>query len=360
MNLALLGFVNHSDGRKFHDVPGSHELEQHLRFDFKMRCSERQTGPMLQFQQPESALRVRQRPSGQFGKATAHPAIHLPPQPRHAARICHAVADDKRGICLRGALQEHGNVVRRMLPVAIKCHRPFKPAIAGTFQSSAESGAFAARRLVAQYLGTRAGCGRAGHVQGAVVHYEDRGQMFAYLTNDRLDSGRFVQARNHDGALSGPVHFDCGGVSDESLRVSRIKCRVLASSAFHANTGFMKTIAILGASADRQKFGNKAVRAFRQQGYMVYPVNPKETEIEGLACYRSISDVPVRPQMVSVYLPPPVLLKVLPDIAAKGCDELWLNPGTESDEVLAAVERLSLNGVQACSIVGVGVSPSSL
>ena len=122
----------------------------------------------------------------------------------------------------------------------------------------------------------------------------------------------------------------------------------------------MKTIAILGASADRQKFGNKAVRAFRQQGYMVYPVNPKETEIEGLACYRSISDVPVRPQMVSVYLPPPVLLKVLPDIAAKGCDELWLNPGTESDEVLAAIERLSLNGVQACSIVGVGVSPSSL
>jgi len=122
----------------------------------------------------------------------------------------------------------------------------------------------------------------------------------------------------------------------------------------------MKTIAILGASADRQKFGNKAVRAFRQQGYTVYPVNPKETEIEGLTCYRSISDVPVRPQMVSVYLPPPVLLKVLPDIAAKGCDELWLNPGTESDEVLAEVERLGLNGVQACSIVGVGVSPGSL
>jgi len=145
-----------------------------------------------------------------------------------------------------------------------------------------------------------------------------------------------------------------------SPRVSRIKCRALAPSAFHTNTGFMKTIAILGASADRQKFGNKAVRAFRQQGYTVYPVNPKETEIEGLTCYRSISDVPVRPQMVSVYLPPPVLLKVLPDIAAKGCDELWLNPGTESDEVLAEVERLGLNGVQACSIVGVGVSPGSL
>jgi len=50
----------------------------------------------------------------------------------------------------------------------------------------------------------------------------------------------------------------------------------------------------------------------------------------------------------------------LPDIAAKGCEELWLNPGTESDDVLAAAERLGLNIIQACSIVGVGVSPSLL
>ena len=121
-----------------------------------------------------------------------------------------------------------------------------------------------------------------------------------------------------------------------------------------------KTIAIIGASTDRNKFGNKAVRAFREQGYEVFPVNPKEDTIEGLRAYKSIAEVPVRPQMISVYLPPVVLLKVLPDIAAKGCDELWLNPGAESDEVLAEAERLKLNVVQACSIVGVGVSPASL
>lgn len=122
----------------------------------------------------------------------------------------------------------------------------------------------------------------------------------------------------------------------------------------------MKTIAILGASTDRAKFGNKAVRAFQQQGYEVFPVNPKEETVEGLRAFKSIAEVPVRPQMVSVYLPPPVLLKVLPDIAAKGCDELWLNPGTESDAVLAEAERLKLKVVQACSIVGVGVSPANL
>ena len=122
----------------------------------------------------------------------------------------------------------------------------------------------------------------------------------------------------------------------------------------------MKTVAIVGASTDRAKFGNKAVRAFVRQGFAVYPVNPKETHIEGLPAFKRIADVPVRPSLVSVYLPPPVLLKVLPDIAAKGCDELWLNPGTESPEVLALAEQLKLNVIQACSIVGIGLSPEDV
>jgi len=122
----------------------------------------------------------------------------------------------------------------------------------------------------------------------------------------------------------------------------------------------MKSVAIIGASNDRIKYGNKAVRAYLQQGYKVYPVNLKETEIEGLRVFRSIGDVPERPDMVSVYVHPEVLLGLLPEIAAKGCDELWLNPGAESDELLAEAERLGLNVIQACSIVAVGVSPVAL
>ncbi|MCX8156109.1 MAG: CoA-binding protein [Verrucomicrobiae bacterium] len=122
----------------------------------------------------------------------------------------------------------------------------------------------------------------------------------------------------------------------------------------------MKSVAVIGASNNRQKFGNKAVRAFRQQGYTVYPVNPHEPTIEGLRAYPTLGEVPVRPEIISVYVPPPVLLKLLPDIAAKGCDELWLNPGTESDEVLAEAARLKLNVVQACSILAVGMSPESM
>jgi uncharacterized protein len=121
-----------------------------------------------------------------------------------------------------------------------------------------------------------------------------------------------------------------------------------------------KTVAIIGASNDRAKYGNKAVRAFLQQGYSVFPVNPKEDQIEGLSVYKSIRDVPGELERVSVYVPPAVLLKLLPDIAAKGCNELWLNPGSESDEVLREAERLGLNVVQACSILGVGLTPSAL
>jgi predicted CoA-binding protein len=122
----------------------------------------------------------------------------------------------------------------------------------------------------------------------------------------------------------------------------------------------MKTVAVIGASADQTKFGNKAVRAFVKQGYTVYPVNPKEARIEGLPVCKTIGAVPVRPNLISVYLPPPVLLKLLPEIAGRGCDELWLNPGTESAEVLAGAERLGLNVIQACSIVGIGLSPEEV
>jgi uncharacterized protein len=124
----------------------------------------------------------------------------------------------------------------------------------------------------------------------------------------------------------------------------------------------MPSVAILGASADRSKFGNKAVRAFLARGYDVYPVNPKGGEVEGLSVFKSLADIPadVKLDRISVYLPPAVGLKSLPEIAARGCGELWLNPGSESDELVEAAEKRGLNVVQACSIVAIGVSPHNL
>jgi predicted CoA-binding protein len=121
------------------------------------------------------------------------------------------------------------------------------------------------------------------------------------------------------------------------------------------------TVAVLGASTDRAKYGNKSVRAHLRQGYRVYPVNPKGESIEGLTTYRRLADVPEsRLSRISVYLPPSLVLDALDEIAAFPHDELWLNPGAESDAVLRKAAELGLDPIQACSIVDLGMSPSEL
>ena len=118
------------------------------------------------------------------------------------------------------------------------------------------------------------------------------------------------------------------------------------------------SVAIIGASQDRRKYGNKAVRAYHDNGYRVYPINPNEEEVEGLRTYPTIDAVPDEIDYVSLYVPPAVGIKLLPAIAAKGPKELWLNPGSESDELIEAAADLHLRTILACSIVAVGRSPS--
>lgn len=120
----------------------------------------------------------------------------------------------------------------------------------------------------------------------------------------------------------------------------------------------MSRVAVIGASKNRAKFGNKAVRAYQSRGHVVFPVHPLEVEIEGLHCCSSILEIADDVDIVSVYLAPTTLLAILPDIAEKGCQELWLNPGTESDEVFERAESLGLNVIDQCSIVALGLSPA--
>jgi predicted CoA-binding protein len=122
----------------------------------------------------------------------------------------------------------------------------------------------------------------------------------------------------------------------------------------------MPSIAVIGASTARHKFGNKAVRAYLRQGWTVYPVNPNEPTIEGLRSYPSIGALPDGIERASLYLPPDLGITVLDEIRKKGIPELWVNPGAESDELLAEAERLGLNVIQACSIVDVGERPGLL
>ena len=121
-----------------------------------------------------------------------------------------------------------------------------------------------------------------------------------------------------------------------------------------------KIVAVIGASNRREKFGNRAVRAFREQGYTVIPINPHEREIEGLQAYASVLDVPGPIDMASFYVPPEIGALVIEDVAKKGIAEVWLNPGAESDALLARARMLSIQPIVACSIVAIGRNPCAL
>lgn len=118
-------------------------------------------------------------------------------------------------------------------------------------------------------------------------------------------------------------------------------------------------VAVIGASNHHEKFGNKAVRAYLAHGHSVYPVNPHEDRIEGLAVYRTILDVPVKLDVTLVYVPPEVTRRLLPGIARKGPGDLYLNPGSEDDAVLERAKELGLEPILACSILAIGDRPSN-
>jgi hypothetical protein len=120
-----------------------------------------------------------------------------------------------------------------------------------------------------------------------------------------------------------------------------------------------QVVAVVGASSDRRKYGNKALRAFKAEGYTVIPINPNEPEVEGMATYPSVLSVPGPIDMATVYVQPDVALSLLPEFAEKGIPEIWVNPGAESDELLMEARRRKLNVIAACSIIGIGRSPSS-
>jgi predicted CoA-binding protein len=118
------------------------------------------------------------------------------------------------------------------------------------------------------------------------------------------------------------------------------------------------TVAIIGASTHRHKFGNKAVRAFRDAGWQVFPVNRRAGHIEGLAANAHVSEIPVALDQVSIYLHPADTLEALDGVAEVGPGEVWLNPGSDDPRVVARCQELGLNVRRGCSIVNVGMSPA--
>lgn len=113
-----------------------------------------------------------------------------------------------------------------------------------------------------------------------------------------------------------------------------------------------KSIAVVGAARDPNKFGYRAVAEYLAQGWQVFPINPHGGEIAGVPALKSLADVPLRPlDRISFYVPPAVGLTLLETVREIGCRELWLNPGSADDALRARAEELGLPLVEACSLL---------
>ena len=92
-------------------------------------------------------------------------------------------------------------------------------------------------------------------------------------------------------------------------------------------------IALVGASNDKSKFGNRIYRDLRSKGYNVVPINPKDENIEGDKAYTSIQMMEELPDIVHLVVPPPIAMKVAQNAVELGVEYLWFQPGSESDEL---------------------------
>ena len=119
-----------------------------------------------------------------------------------------------------------------------------------------------------------------------------------------------------------------------------------------------RTIAVVGASRDHRKFGNKCVRAYKQAGYEVFPVNPYADKIEELTAYPTLADVPAELDRISIYLQPELTRQLLPKIAERTDAEVWFNPGCADTQILEEACDAGINAIEGCSILDTGFSPS--
>jgi predicted CoA-binding protein len=118
-----------------------------------------------------------------------------------------------------------------------------------------------------------------------------------------------------------------------------------------------KVVAVIGASNNRRKFGNKALRAFRAEGYTVVPINPAGGLIEGERAYATVRDYPGEIDEATVYVVPRTGVRVMDDLAAKKIPTVWLNPGADGPAVIARARELGLQPIVACSIRAIGEDP---
>jgi len=123
-------------------------------------------------------------------------------------------------------------------------------------------------------------------------------------------------------------------------------------------TAFLEAgpFAVVGASVDRSKYGNKVLRCYQQHGRVVFPINARADEVEGLKAFPSLAALPVPVKAISVITPPAITEQVVRDAASAGVTHIWMQPGAESNAAIreAAAAGMAVIAGGPCLLVVLG------
>ena len=114
--------------------------------------------------------------------------------------------------------------------------------------------------------------------------------------------------------------------------------------------------AVVGASTNREKYGNKVLRAYAQSGREAWPINPRADEIEGQKCYPDLASLPATPRGISVITPPKITEDVVVEAARLGVKFVWMQPGAQSERALQIAREKGIEAIGdgSCLLVTVG------
>ena len=112
-----------------------------------------------------------------------------------------------------------------------------------------------------------------------------------------------------------------------------------------------KKFAIVGATDNTKKYGYEIFKNLKRRGYEVYPINPRLGELEGIKCYPSLSDIPVKVDVVDFVVPPAVTETVLKECKRLRLNRIWLQPGSESGAAIDFCQENNLKVVHGVCVM---------
>lgn len=112
-----------------------------------------------------------------------------------------------------------------------------------------------------------------------------------------------------------------------------------------------KRFAVIGATDNSEKYGYKIFKNLKKRGYEVYLVNPRHGKLDGTKCYPSLSEIPVKVDVVDFVVPPSVTEVVLKECKILGLERIWLQPGSESEAAIAYCHKHNLKVIHSACVM---------